>query len=155
MENRIRRLKRLAEGTLEPEKAKEYRRKVRDAQKELREFISAHGEQLRRDYWREKTHGIPAGANTVAKPAENGILLSDKSTTLSEFQQYTKERLGITDLDIKGLSVEGVTKTMEQIEAVYNDFPQLRGYVSGLGQAVPDLKRVPMSTQSGGRICRV
>ena len=66
--------------------------------------------------------------------------------TLSEFQQYTKERLGITDLDIKGLSVEGVTKTMEQIEAVYNDFPQLRGYVSGLGQAVPDLKRVPMST---------
>ncbi|MFR1434210.1 MAG: phage minor capsid protein [Acutalibacteraceae bacterium] len=146
MENCIRRLKRLAEGTLEPEKAKEYRRKVRDAQKELREFISAHGEQLRRDYWREKTHGIPAGANTVAKPAENGILLSDKRMTLSEFQQYTKERLGITDLDIKGLSVEGVTKTMEQIEAVYNDFPQLRGYVSGLGQTVPDLKRVPMST---------
>lgn len=71
MENRIRRLKRLAEGTLEPEKAKEYRRKAREAQGELRTFISEHNDQLRRDYWREKAHGIPADAHNMAKPSKN------------------------------------------------------------------------------------
>ena len=78
MESKVRRLKRLAEGTMDPDKAKEYRRKTRAAQKELREFIDNHGEQLRRDYWREKTHGIPNRADKTAerlkKSMNNGIL---------------------------------------------------------------------------------
>lgn len=70
MENRIRRLKRLSEGTLDQEKAKEYRRKARAAQKVLRDFVGAHSDQLRRDYWREKTHGIPADAHRTAPQGE-------------------------------------------------------------------------------------
>lgn len=66
MENRVRRLKRLSKGTLDQEKAKEYRHKARAAQKVLRDFIGAHSDQLRRDYWREKTHGIPAYAHRTA-----------------------------------------------------------------------------------------
>ena len=146
LERKVRRYKRLAEGTLDPEKAKEYRRQTRVAQKQLKEYIDKHGDLLRRDYWREKTHGIPAGAHAVAKPSESAIILPDKNMTLSEFRRYTNEKMGIERLDIKGLSVEGVTTTMRRIEAVYNDFPQLRGYVSALGQTVPDIERVPMST---------
>lgn len=76
LERKVRRYKRLAEGTLDPEKAKEYRRQTRAAQKQLKEYIDKHGDLLRRDYWHEKTHGIPAGANKVAKAADSVILKS-------------------------------------------------------------------------------
>ena len=33
--------------------------KAREAQKNVREFIGEHKDVLRRDYWREKTYGIP------------------------------------------------------------------------------------------------
>lgn len=66
MEANIRRLKRLAEGTLDGDTAAEYRRNVRQAQAQLRRFINQHSDQLRRDYWREKTHKIPADANKHA-----------------------------------------------------------------------------------------
>lgn len=59
LERKVRRLKRLEEGTLDPEQVKIYRRNRMAAQAELRAFISKHNDQLRRDYWREKTHGIP------------------------------------------------------------------------------------------------
>ena len=76
IEAKIRRLKRLAEGTLDSDKAKEYRRKARAAQAELRAYITDNGDQLQRDYWREKTHGIPTDARAVAKSAERVILRS-------------------------------------------------------------------------------
>ena len=66
MEANIRRLKRLADGTLDGDTAAEYRRNVRQAQAQLRRFIDQHSDQLRRDYWREKTHKIPADANKHA-----------------------------------------------------------------------------------------
>ena len=59
METEVRKWKRLAEGTQDPEKRKEYRQKVRESQKKLREFIASHSDVLRRDYWRESTHGVP------------------------------------------------------------------------------------------------
>lgn len=59
MEREVRKWKRLAEGTQDPEKRKEYRKKVRESQKRLREFIGEHSDVLRRDYWRESTHGVP------------------------------------------------------------------------------------------------
>lgn len=66
MEANVRRLKRLAEGTLDGDTAAEYRRNVRQAQAQLRRFIDQHSDQLRRDYWREKTHKIPDDANKYA-----------------------------------------------------------------------------------------
>lgn len=66
MEANIRRLKRLAEGTLDGDTAAEYRKQVRAAQAQLRQFIETHEDQLRRDYWRENTHKIPANANKHA-----------------------------------------------------------------------------------------
>jgi len=73
MEANVRRWKRLAGGTMEPRKAQEYRRHLQAAQKDLRGFLEAHGDRLRRDYWREKVHGDPAGDGASA---DDGLLLA-------------------------------------------------------------------------------
>lgn len=67
MERKVRKLKRFAEGTLDPDTAKEYRRKVRQAQQELKAFVDEHNEVLHRDYGREKYYG-----SGVDKSAESG-----------------------------------------------------------------------------------
>lgn len=67
MERKIRKLKRFAAGTLDPDTAKEYRRKLRQAQQELKAFVVEHNEVLHRDYDREKYYG-----SGVDKSAESG-----------------------------------------------------------------------------------
>ena len=74
LERRVRKYKRLAAGTLDTEKAKEYRAKVRDAQKAVREFVAQHGDVLRRDYWRERDtegFGTPASYRQVSTAETN------------------------------------------------------------------------------------
>lgn len=57
LERRVREAKRRAEGLLDPDAAKEARRLVRRRQAELKEFVDAHGDVLRRDPWRERYDG--------------------------------------------------------------------------------------------------
>lgn len=57
MERNIRRLKRLAAGTLDPEAVKGCRTKLAAAEKELSDFVNAHRDLLRREYEREKVYG--------------------------------------------------------------------------------------------------
>lgn len=54
MELQIRKDKRLAAGTQDPVRAKEYKAALRRDQKALREFVAEHGDVLRRDRWRER-----------------------------------------------------------------------------------------------------
>lgn len=54
MELQIRKDKRLAAGTQDPVRAKEYKAALRRDQKALREFVDEHGDVLRRDRWRER-----------------------------------------------------------------------------------------------------
>lgn len=61
LETQVRRWKRLAEGTQEPAKAADYRRKVRTAQRRVKTFVDAHGDVLRRDYWRERAYPALTG----------------------------------------------------------------------------------------------
>ncbi len=56
MERSIRALKRKVEGTQDEKKVKEYKRKLREEQGKLREFIKEHDDVLRRDYSREKIY---------------------------------------------------------------------------------------------------
>lgn len=56
LEKKIREYKRMAAGLQEADSIKEYKKKVRETQKELREFIAEHDDVLRRDYWREKIY---------------------------------------------------------------------------------------------------
>lgn len=56
LERKVRKWKRLEEGSQLPETVDKYKRKRMDAQKALREFINDHDDVLRRDYWREKVY---------------------------------------------------------------------------------------------------
>lgn len=56
MEREIRKWKRLEAGTQDPAQKKAYGQKVKQAQKNLREFIADHPQELRRDPWREKIY---------------------------------------------------------------------------------------------------
>lgn len=122
LERRVRKYKRLAEGTLEPEKAAGYRRAVRAAQKDVREFVDEHGDVLRRDYWRERYDGTeqPKAADVtiqghtlysvtdsaiqaVPKPFFQG--LSNRMNT--QAQAYAREILS----SVKGLP-EGTEATI-------------------------------------------
>ena len=85
LERRVRKYKRLAEGTLEPEKAAGYRRAVRAAQKDVREFVDEHGDVLRRDYWRERYDGT--GSFTSA--SKNGIINSRGDGVDIEIDKFT------------------------------------------------------------------
>lgn len=58
LERKIRKWKRIAEGSLEPDKVKLAEDKVREYQRDMHVHLKDHPE-LRRDYNREKTRGIP------------------------------------------------------------------------------------------------
>lgn len=78
LELRVRQDKRLAAGTQDPERVKAYKAQLRKDQKELREFIAAHDDVLRRDPWRERAD-IPAVQPTggaFTSPPSDGILKS-------------------------------------------------------------------------------
>lgn len=54
MERKVRKYKRLAEGSVDPEDRKRYAQKMKDSQAELRQFVKSNSDVLRRDYWREQ-----------------------------------------------------------------------------------------------------
>lgn len=56
LERKVRKWKRLEEGSQTPEAIAKYKRRRLGAQKTLREFIREHDDVLRRDYWREKVY---------------------------------------------------------------------------------------------------
>lgn len=79
-ERKIRKWKRIAEGSMSPEKVNLANDKVRQYQEELRKHLKNRSE-LRRNYSREKTRGIPQklSAKSVAKAGDDGIMkLSNK-----------------------------------------------------------------------------
>ena len=72
MENDIRKLKRLSAGTENPDTVKAYRKKLLQAQSELKAFVAQNSNVLKRDYAREKIYGVGKAkkglTNAVGKP---------------------------------------------------------------------------------------
>lgn len=65
LERKVRKAKRRLEGAQDPDTVKRYKREVKEAQAEIRQFIAEHDDVLRRDYWREKTYGVPDTRNAM------------------------------------------------------------------------------------------
>ena len=97
LERNVRKWKRLEEGSSDPANTQTYKRKRLDAQKELREFIKEHDNVLRRDYWREKTHGIPYKIDK----AETGNILNEK-----QLKNQAEGGIITSGRDNMGLSIE-------------------------------------------------
>lgn len=92
LERKVRYWKRRAEAENNPELKELYKKQVRNAQKNLREFIDEHSDVLRRDPWREKTYNMPEGTRK-RNPNENQFIryrerLGDNAPqTLQEFEK--------------------------------------------------------------------
>lgn len=99
MERKIRKLKRFAAGTCDPDTAKEYRRKLRQAQHELKVFVDGHNEVLHRDYGREKYYG--SGVDRSAESGKAGKLSSATGENTVDLKyinsdEYKRKFNGIT-----------------------------------------------------------
>ncbi len=100
LERKVRKWKRLEEGSQTPENVAKYKRRRLDAQKTLREFVREHDDVLRRDYWREKTYDIgkqePAtdaeymarSRNILANQSKTDLTMSINDGTLTEEDLY-------------------------------------------------------------------
>ena len=94
-------------GSKDPINVKQYKAKVREAQAELREHIAAHPGQLRRDYWKEKTHGVPALENL---PVEGTI------------EKYKAGETGESPFERVGLDPQAAEKTVQEMENALDEF---------------------------------
>lgn len=116
-ERKIRKWKRMLEASDDPVWQQTYKKKVRDAQKDLREFIKEHSDVLRRDPWREKIYkesistkgksasdntnnesDLPQKVGTVDFSNESDIIksLNDKKSE-TEHYNYEVDRTITTD----------------------------------------------------------
>lgn len=77
MELKVREDKRLAEGTQDPDRVKEYKAALRRDQKALRDFVKEHGDVLRRDRWRERNDlpgtSVPVDRGRYAGKATDAV----------------------------------------------------------------------------------
>lgn len=80
MERTIRKWKRMEAAADDPVMQEAYSKKVREAQKNLRDFIKEHNDILRRDPWREKTYDTPN-------------VRQEHNPNMEQFSRY-RERLG-------------------------------------------------------------
>lgn len=115
MERKIRKLKRLEAGTQDPQAVKEYGRKARAAQQELKAFVDEHRDVLKRDYEREKYYG-----GGVDKSGGSGIIIKEQSK---------KPITEITDKAIESvpkIKIDGYTD--EQCELIQQHYKELLKY---------------------------
>ena len=96
MERKIRKLKRLEAGTQDPQAVKEYGRKLKQAQQEMKAFVDEHRDVLKRDYEREKYYGKTENKSIQI---QGGF---DETTDIAE--------------DIKA----EITKSIEEIQSEYD-----------------------------------
>lgn len=92
LERKVRYWKRRAEAENNPEFKELYKKQVRNAQKNLREFIDEHSDVLRRDPWREKTYNTKDETKTPKinekQHQEYRKVLGDKvPESLAEFEK--------------------------------------------------------------------
>lgn len=85
-ERKIRKWKRMLEASDDPVWQQTYKKKVRDAQKDLREFIKKHSDVLRRDPWREKIY-----KDTVEKSVKTDIIRGAGGKTFENGEDIGKE----------------------------------------------------------------
>lgn len=115
MERKIRKLKRLEAGTQDPQAVKEYGRKLKQAQQELKAFVDEHRDVLKRDYEREKYYG-----GGVDKSGGSGIIIKERSK---------KPITEITDKAIESvpkIKIDGYTD--EQCELIQQHHKELLKY---------------------------
>lgn len=148
MEQEIRKWKRLAEGSQDPMNAAMYRKQEREAQKNLREFISntneAEGKEvLRRSPWREKTFSVP---DVSLKSSAKSAILESIKPDYVEITAKSVQNVGQVQSELLGAersrSLQNANKRLlvraakeelgHEVGVVYSmDMKQVGGYLTG------------------------
>lgn len=118
LENDIRKAKRLVEGSSDRAHIAENKRRLREAQRQLKEFIDSNSDVLRRDYGREKVYTADVPKN-VDKSGGSGIIEAYRSN-------------GIMVVSKEGISQDVVERAHHASENVSNDFPILRKRIESI-----------------------
>lgn len=115
MERKIRKLKRLEAGTQDPQAVKEYGRKLKQAQQEMKAFVDENHDVLRRDYEREKYYG-----GGVDKSGGSGIIIKERSKNpITEITDKAIE-------SVPKIKIDGYTD--EQCELIQQHHKELLKY---------------------------
>ena len=171
LERRVREAKRQAEGLLDPDAAKQAKRLVRRRQSELKEFVDAHGDVLRRDPWRERYDGTasvselqeldfsdkPVTMQSISKirPVESRLLSAADQKRLANIHKkllmtVSRAPLGTEYGECYNLNMERLTpqpKAGEKLGRVrLPDFPEpyiaVHNHPNGLTFSVGDTQQV-------------
>ena len=171
LERRVREAKRQAEGLLDPDAAKQAKRLVRRRQSELKEFVDAHGDVLRRDPWRERYDGTasvselqeldfsdkPVTMQSISKirPVESRLLSAADQKRLANIHKkllmtVSRAPLGTEYGECYNLNMERLTpqpKAGEKLGRVrLPDFPEpyiaVHNHPNGLTFSVGDIQQV-------------
>lgn len=171
LERRVREAKRQAEGLLDPDAAKQAKRLVRRRQSELKEFVDAHGDVLRRDPWRERYDGTasvselqeldfsdkPVTMQSISKirPVESQLLSAADQKRLANIHKkllmtVSRAPLGTEYGECYNLNMERLTpqsKSGEKLGRVrLPDFPEpyiaVHNHPNGLTFSVGDIRQV-------------
>lgn len=127
MERKIRKLKRLEAGTQDPQVVKEYGRKLKQAQQEMKAFVDEHRDVLKRDYEREKYYG-----SGVDKSGGSGIIKIERGMAAKSFNKasdYARKELKISIPSLSELPLETVNAVNSSIGKLYKDVPSLAGVI--------------------------
>ena len=171
LERRVREAKRQAEGLLDPDAAKQAKQLVRRRQSELKEFVDAHGDVLRRDPWRERYDGTasvselqeldfsdkPVTMQSISKirPVESQLLSAADQRRLANIHKkllmtVSRAPLGTEYGECYNLNMERLTpqpKAGEKLGRVrLPDFPEpyiaVHNHPNGLTFSVGDIRQV-------------
>ena len=130
LENKVRQAKRSVLGYSDPRNIKQAKSDLKEAQRELREFVSEHTEVLRRDYEREKVYDkvdgksqnyaktveifndneVPENANITAEQIHNDLKTSKTGIEAIETLENLPQRMKLT-YEPKGNGIRGEEKS--------------------------------------------
>lgn len=104
LENKIRQAKRRVLGYSDPRNIKQAKSDLKEAQKELREFINEHSDVLRRDYEREKVYNkVDGGSQNYAKAIDifndNEVPENSKITAEQIYNDLKTSKTGIEAIE--------------------------------------------------------
>ncbi len=122
LENKVRKAKRFVAGQSDPDNIKKAKKLLRDAQKELREFIADtninEGETiLKRDYGKEKIYTAVNSQNGLTSADERVIINGRGSGTGSDDNKSHYELINKIDYNDK----EAVASSLKEFEEKYKD----------------------------------
>lgn len=157
LEREVRKWKRMAEGTLDEIQRKAYQRKAQEAQKNVREFVKEHEDVLRRDYWQEKTYGIPLeksqkdailNAEIKRDSGIRGVLHLEPEPIEIEALQFDDEHINLQrDHNITQEQAQEMIKSAKASVTVWNG--RFERYYSDQGVVYVDREKQSIRTAFG------